>query len=373
MNVVAYSLKNLKRRKLRTGLAVLGIVLGVMLITSLLTVMDGLESSITESLNLLSGNLIIQEKGSLDQAFSIINASLVEELRKIEDIEAISPEIYVAKSLEVSGGPRFITLIGVTDAYKEIVSPSYIKTGSYFNENDHNKIILGRKIAERLDVEVGNIVLIDPMNFSVIGIFETNTLADIIIGLIPLEDARAMRSLSEDQVSVIEIKPVDPERAGAIKSYVESKFGNYEVIFPEDLVKEATEILGTVRNTVWLLSGIAVLIGGIGIANAMLMSVIERTPEIGLLKATGWRNMDVGYSVLVEALGIGIIGCLVGLVFGIVAGQTAQNIIPALTVRFTTLTFIESFVFGVGLSLLGGIYPALKASRMSPIQAIRGE
>ncbi len=373
MNVTLYSLKNLKRRKLRTGLAILGIVLGVMLITSLLTVMDGLESSITESLNLLSGNLIIQEEGSVDQAFSIVNASLVEDLRKNEDIEAISPEIYVARSLEASGGPRFITLIGVTDSYRDMVSPEYIKTGSYFNETDQNKIILGSRIADRLDVELGETFLIPPMNFTVTGIFETNTIADAIIGLIPLPDARAIRNLSEDQVSVIEVKPVDPERADAIKSYVESRFEEYEVIFPEDLIKEATEILGTVRNTVWLLSGIAVLIGGIGIANAMLMSVIERTPEIGLLKATGWRNMDVGYSVLVEALGIGVIGCLFGLVLGIIAGQTAQNMIPALTVKFTPLTFIESFVFGVGLSLFGGAYPALKASRMSPIQAIRGE
>jgi len=372
MNVVTYSFKNLKRRKMRTILAILGIALGVMLITSLLTVMDGLESSIADSLRLLSGNLIIQEKGSVDQVFSIVNTSLIETLQSNEDIEIISPEIYVARALQ-GEGPRFVTLIGVTDSYAEIVSPEYIKIGSYFNETDTGKIILGNKLADQLGLKVGESFPIDSANFSVTGIFETNTIADAIIALIPIEDARALRNLSEDQVSIIEVRPVDPDKAEEIEYYVESNFEDYEVIFPEDLANEATEILSTLRNTIWIISAIAVLIGGIGIANAMLMSVIERTPEIGLLKATGWRNIDVGNSVLIEALGIGVIGCLIGLFLGMVAAQTAQNIIPALTVRLTITTILESFVFGVGLSLVSGVYPAVKASRLSPIEAIRGE
>ncbi len=373
MNVVTFSLKNLKRRKMRTSLAILGIALGVMLITSLLFIMDGLESSITGSLELLSGNLIIQEEGSIDQTLSIVNASLIENLRNNTDIEVISPEIYVARTLPGGVGPRFITLIGVTDSYSEIVSPGYIKFGTFFNETDSGKIIVGSKWAKQGDLEVGDTFPIDSTSFEVTGIFETNTLADSFIALIPLEDARALRNLSEDQISVIEVRPVDPDKADEIRSYVESNFEDYEVVFPEDLVKEATEIMGTLRNTVWLVSAIAVLIGGIGIANAMLMSVMERTPEIGLLKATGWRNIDVGYSVLIEALGIGVIGGLIGLLLGMVAAQTAQNIIPALTVRLTLTTILESLIFGVGLSLGSGVYPAVKAARLSPIRAIRGE
>jgi putative ABC transport system permease protein len=136
MNVVTFSLKNLKRRKMRTSLAILGIALGVMLITSLLFIMDGLESSITGSLELLSGNLIIQEKGSVDQTLSIVNVSLIENPRNNTDIKVISPEIYVARTLPGSVGQRFITLIGVTDSYSEIVSPTYIKFGTFFHETD---------------------------------------------------------------------------------------------------------------------------------------------------------------------------------------------------------------------------------------------
>lgn len=372
MNVWTYGLKNLKRRKLRTILAVLGISLGVMLITSLLTVMDGLEGSITESLMLLSGNLIIQEEGAIDQVLSIVNASMIDDLHSNKDIQAVSPEIYVAKNLP-GAGPRFITLIGVTDAYREIVSPGYIKTGSYFNETDSYRIVLGSKLASRLGLEVGENLPIDSANFEVVGIFETNTIADAMIGLIPLEDARNLRNLTEDQVSVIEIKPVEPERATEIESYVESNFEGVEVVFPEDLVDEATEVLSNLRSTVWLVSAIAVFIGGIGIANAMLMSVIERTPEIGLLKATGWRNIDVANSVLIEALGVGIVGCIAGLGLGVGAAQVAQNMIPALMVRLKLTTILESLFFGVGLSLMSGVYPAVKASRLSPIEAIRGE
>ncbi len=373
MNIGTYSLKNLKRRKLRTMLAVLGIGLGVMLITSLLTVMDGLEGSITESLRLLSGNLIIQQEGAVDQILSIVNTSLVDELKSNEDILAVSPEIYAARTLEGGIGPRFITLIGVTDAYREMVSPEYIKEGIYFNETDSHKILVGSKLAKQLGLKVGDDFFLHADTFTVVGIFETFTIADAIIGLVPLGDARAIRNLAQDQVSVIEVKPVNPDSASEIASWVEANFEGYEVVVPEDLVGEATEILSNLRNTIWLVSGIAVFIGGIGIANAMLMSVIERTPEIGLLKATGWRNIDVASSVLIEALGIGVIGCLVGLGLGLAASQTAQNMIPALTIRLSTATLVESFAFGVGLSLISGVYPALKASRMAPIEAIRGE
>lgn len=372
MNVVTFSLKNLKRRKMRTSLAILGITLGVMLITSLLFIMDGLESSITGSIELLSGNLIIQKEGAIDQTASIVNTSLIENLQSNKDIKVISPEIYVART-PPGGAGLFVTLIGVTNSYSEIVSPGYIKIGTFFNATDSGKIVLGSKLAERLDLKVGDVFPIDSVTFNVTGIFETNTLADVMIALIPIEDARDLGNLSEDQVSVIEVRPVDPDKADEIRSYVESNFEGYEVVFPEDLVKEATEIMGTLRNTIWLVSAIAVLIGGIGIANAMLMSVMERTPEIGLLKATGWRNIDVGYSVLIEALGIGVIGGLIGLLLGMIAAQTAQNIIPALAVRLTLTTILESLIFGVGLSVGSGVYPAVKAARLSPIRAIRGE
>ncbi|RLI46816.1 hypothetical protein DRO69_02270 [Candidatus Bathyarchaeota archaeon] len=374
MNVVTFSFKNLKRRKMRTSLAILGIALGVMLITSLLFIMDGLESSITGSLELLSGNLIVQEKGAVDQARSMVNASLIKALQSNKDIKVISPEIYVvARVPEDGAGPRFITLIGVTNAYRKIVSSDYIKIGTFFNETDSGKMVIGSKLAKQRSLEVGDAFPIDSVTFDITGIFETNTLADAIIALIPLEDARALRSWPEDALSVIEVKPVNPDKADEIRAYVESNFKDYEVVFPEDLVKEATEILNTLRDTVWLVSAIAVIIGGIGIANAMLMSVMERTPEIGLLKATGWRNIDVGYSVLIEALGIGVIGGLIGLLLGMVAAQTAQNIIPALTVRLTLTTIIQSLIFGIILSLGSGVYPAVKAARLSPIKAIRGE
>jgi len=376
VNIISFSLKNLKRRKMRTGLAILGITLGVMLITSLLTIMDGLESSITNSLGLLSGNLIIQRNGTIDQAFSIVNLSLVENLSGNPDIKAISPEIYVVRTLPGDGGGvggRFINLIGITDSYREMVSSGYIKTGTYFNGSDRGKAILGSKLAERLGKDVNDSFRMDSTDFSITGIFETNTLADLFIALIPIADARALSNMPEDKVSIIEVRPVDPERADAIKAYVESNFDGYEVVFPEDLAKQATDILNTLRSTIWIISSIAVLIGGIGIANAMLMSVMERTPEIGLLKATGWRNIDVGYSVLLEALGIGVIGGFIGIFFGVIAAQMAENLIPALSVRLTLITLVESFAFAVALSLVSGIYPAVKAARLSPIRAIRGE
>lgn len=335
-------------------------------------VMDGLEGSITDSLNLLSGNLIIQEEGAIDQALSIVNTSLIDDLQQLPDIQVISPEIYVPRNLEGPEGRKFVNLIGITPSYREIVSESYIKEGAFFNER--GKIVLGSRLADQLDLRIGDVFVVDTSSFNVTGIFETNTgFADSIIALIPLEDARRLRNMNQDQVSVIEVKPQDPDKIEGIRAFVETQYEAYEVIFPTDVVGEATEILSVLRTAVWIVSVIAVVIGGIGIANAMLMSVMERTPEIGLLKATGWKNSDVAYSVLIEAFTIGIVGGGVGLSSSLFIPPLAANINAALTVRISLTTLLESFGFGVGLSLVSGIYPAVKASRVAPITAIRGE
>jgi len=373
LNIVSFSLRNLGRRKMRTGLAVLGIALGVMLITSLLAVMDGLESSVTESLGLLSGNLIIQQRGAVDQALSTVNVSLVDYLSGDPDVEVVSPEIYVPRSLPGGGMPRFINLIGITNSYRQIVPPGYMKAGTSFDESDRGKAVLGAKLAGRLGLGVGGTLAVDPINFTVTGIFETNTFVDSLIVLVPLADARGLSGKPEGLVSVVEVRPVSPERARAIKERVESEFEEYEAVFPEDLMREATEIVDTLRDVVWIVSSIAVLIGGVGIANAMLMSVMERTPEIGLMKAVGWRNVDVGYSVLLEALGMGIIGGLIGLLLGVSASMAAEGVVPALSVRFTSTSLAESFLFAIALSMGSGVYPAARAARLSPMVAIRGE
>jgi putative ABC transport system permease protein len=372
MRVITFSLRNLARKKSRTLLAILGITLGVMLITSLLMVMDGLEGSITESLSLLGGNLIIQEKGAIDQVFSIVNISLINDLQRLPDIQAISPEIYAPRNIEGAEGRKFVTLIGITPSYREIVSASYVKQGAFFNER--GKIVLGSKLANQLNITLGDIFVVDTISFNVTGIFETNTgFADSIIGLIPLEDARSLRNMNQDQISIIEVRPQDPDKTEGIKAFVETQYSGYEVIYPADIVSEATEILGVLRTAVWIVSSIAVVIGGIGIANAMLMSVVERTPEIGLLKATGWKNSDVAYSVLIEAFTIGIVSGGLGICISLLIPPLATNINAALTVRLSLSTVIESFVFGVGLSLVSGIYPAVRASQVAPITAIRGE
>ena len=104
----------------------------------------------------------------------------------------------------------------------------------------------------------------------------------------------------------------------------------------------------------------------------MLMSVLERTPEIGVLKATGWSNSNVGYSIVLESIGIGIIGGLIGTILGISASLVAEDLIN-LPIKVTILPLSQSFFLAIGLSILSGIYPAIRAARIPPIAAIKGE
>ncbi len=373
MNTFTFGVGNLRRRKGRTLLAVLGIAVGVMLITSLLLIMDGLETGISDSVELLSGNLIVQRAGSVDLPFSIVDVSLVDILEANGDIKAVSPEIYVAKRLSEGGLMGFVSIIGITESYGEIVSPAYIKMGKIFHEDDRGKATVGVKLADQLGIGVGDTLTIDSHELTITGIFETNTLIDASTILVPIEDARMMSGLPEEVVNVIEIRPISPDRAGAIKEEIEEMYDDIEVIYPQDLLEGGEEIMDTLRGVVWVVSSIAVLVGGIGIANVMLMSVLERTSEIGLLKATGWSDFDIGYSVVLEALGIGTIGGLVGVSLGMGASLAAESVIPNLPVSLSLIPVSQSFIFAIVLSVLSGVYPAFKAARIPPIVAITGE
>ena len=372
LNIFNFSIRNLRRRKGRTSLAIMGIAVGVMLITSLLLIMDGLEGSISQSVDVLSGNLIVQKEGSFDLTTSIVNVSLVETLRNNPDIKAVSPEIHLAKRLDGGGIMGLVVLIGTTQSYGEVVSASYIKFGTAFNENETGKALIGIKLAEQLDIGLGDILSIESIKLEITGIFETNGFIDATTLLVTMSDARTLSGLPKDVVSIIEIRATSPDRASSIKEYVESNFVGYEVIFPQELLDEGEEIMATIRGVILIISSIAIIIGGIGIANTMLMSVLERTPEIGVLKATGWSNSNVGYSIVLESIGIGIIGGLIGTILGISASLVAEDLIN-LPIKVTILPLSQSFFLAIGLSILSGIYPAIRAARIPPIAAIKGE
>jgi ABC-type antimicrobial peptide transport system permease subunit len=126
MNLLSFSFNNLKRRKLRTALVIVSIMIGVMLVTSLLIIMDGLERQITQSIGLLSGNAIVFRKGVVDQTMSIIDASLVEDIDSTGYARAVSPEIHLIRDLKNGGLFNFVNFIGITEMYAEVVSLKYI-------------------------------------------------------------------------------------------------------------------------------------------------------------------------------------------------------------------------------------------------------
>ncbi len=373
MNMLSYSFNNLKRRKLRTALVMVGIMMGVMLVCSLLFIMDGLERQMTQSMGLLSGNIIIFRKGVVDQSMSIIDASLVEEIEVTGYVRAVSPEIHLVRNLENGGLFNFVNFIGITETYGEVVSLHYITKGEPFSSDERGVSIIGVKLAGKLDLDVGDVFHVDSRDFRVRGIFETKTLADTAVALIPLEDARELSGLPEDKLSIIEVRPMRPEDADEIEAFIEGNYDNLAIIYPKELAEEGEQVMSIIRNIAWVVSSISLIVGGIGITNAMTMSVLERTSEIGLLKATGWKNSDVGYSFILEALEIGVVGGILGVVLGIATSNAAAWAIPELPIHIAYLTIAESFGFALLLSILSGVYPAIKAARLSPIIAIKGE
>ena len=141
----------------------------------------------------------------------------------------------------------------------------------------------------------------------------------------------------------------------------------------EVMSEQVGEFLGIIEKVTWAISALAAIVGGVGITNTMLMSVIERTKEIGVFKAVGWSNSDVMRIILVEGLLLGFLGGVIGVFLGFVALIVVQDQVPGFAGQITPLLIAEAMGFAMSLGVIGGIYPAYRAANLDPVVALKAE
>jgi len=234
--------------------------------------------------------------------------------------------------------------------------------------------MVGRRMAEVLSLEVGDTLRILDGTFRVVGIYETGVAFEDSGVVVSLRDAQRLAGRPH-QVSMYTIKLRDPKRAEAVLE-------NLEANFPEinaTLSSELAEVMPDLENMdmmVGQISFLAMLVGGLGMLNTMLMSVLERTREIGVLRSLGWRRRQVIGMILTEALALGIVGGVCGAVLGVaIAWGTTQiqGVGGMLEPQYSTGLFLQALVVALATGGLGGLYPAWRATRMRPVEALRYE
>jgi len=405
------ALRGLTANKLRAVLTMLGIIIGVAAVITLLSVGQGVEKYITEQFQGIGSSLLFvfpggpEEQGSptdtrRDKPLTNDDAFALTDAFRMPSAQAIAAEYFGFGNVEFGRESLSVQVSGVTLNYQE-VRQFYVVDGDFFTENDERSAtrvaVLGRTAVKTLfpggEYPVGQTVKINTVPFKVVGLLEEKGGGlfgdqDAVV-LIPLSTAQqrlfnARLPNGQYEVSLIyaqahndpAMESLAQEITTVLRERHEIQFrdeDDFTIVTQSDLISAFGEVTGVLTIFLGAIAGISLLVGGIGIMNIMLVSVIERTREIGLRKAVGAKRRDILTQFLIEAMTLSVLGGLIGIAIGAAGSQAVASFQPDLPVNLTWATVLLATGFSAAIGLFFGMYPAVQASALNPIEALRYE
>jgi ABC-type antimicrobial peptide transport system permease subunit len=362
-----FAVRNLLRQRTRTLLAVLAIGVGV----SLVFLFNGIAEGFVEQMSTIgsaSGDLTIAEAKASDMSLAAIDDRVGKWTATLPAVEQVSGMLFGVAS--VPGTPYFFVL--------GLEPTSYAMRHYAITEGERLRsprdIILGKIAAKNLKKTVGDMLILSGGAYRVVGIYETGTSFEDAGGVIALSEAQRLFK-KPNQVSFYFVKLKDPSQAEVVKQAIEARWSQVSVSRSTEFINKTND-MQSFRAMANALSFLSIFVGGIGIMNAMLMSVYERTREIGTLRALGWRRRRVVGMMVREALVLGLIGGIAGILFGM--GLSALlGLEPTmgayLKPAYTAPVLLQAIAVALVLGSVGAVYPAWRAANLSPIEALRYE
>lgn len=388
---VAMSIANIKGNRMRSFLTILGIIIGVMAIIALITIVSGARAEVTEQFEALgTGKLTVSVTGTWLKPG--LSEGDLEKIRSIENVEGVAPSV----TTTVSGKRNDqwtddISLEGRNEAYFRH-TPDMVSRGRALNRMDMEAqtrvCVINQEMAEELffgEDPLGKTVLLDGRTFTVVGILSSNSDTDVMTqmmgqggkkAIIPY--TTAMRMAGSSYINSLEVYVDNTDYTDDVVDDLEDVLyaafnyhdDTYTVINMESLLDTMNTMMSLMTGLLAGIASIALLVGGIGIMNMMLVSVTERTMEIGLRKALGAEPGQIQLQFLIESFVLSILGGLIGMILGVLAAY--------IFAAFAGIEFRISggaIALGVGFSAAVGIIfgwtPARKASLLNPIDALR--
>lgn len=362
------TVRNLWRRRTRTALTLLGIGMSIAAIVSLGGIMRAVGDIITNTLSADQAELAAMEAGVSDTGYSSIDQRVGARIAALPDVEAVAGMVMAVASSEK------VPLIVVFGYHPQEFAIRHFRIVEGEPLSASRQAIVGRQLAETLGLKVGSTLRLLQSTFRVVGIFETGIGWEDNSVIVPLRDAQILADKPR-QVTWYTIKLRDPSRAEAVRDYLNAHFPEVQVSLTSEFVENMPDMQQG-QQMVGQIAFLAVLIGAVGMLNTMLMSVLERTREIGVLRALGWSRRRVLGTILREALALGLAGAVVGIPLGM-ALAWALNQIPLvkgfISARYDLDLFLTAVAVALGAGVLGGLYPAWRATRLRPVEALRYE
>ncbi|MCW4003273.1 MAG: ABC transporter permease [Candidatus Bathyarchaeota archaeon] len=431
VDILGYSFSAIKLRKLRAALTTLGVVIGIAAIVALLSITQGLQATITNQLNQgLSANTLIVTAGSsilaggggggggAGGAFggSTDNSGFRLYVNYTSEIEALSPDIVATAALISRSGyvqtdnlNRTVTIYGVDfEKYSQAYSTTFVvQEGTIPLSPSEDEVVVGTRVnqpgqngtiyftaGDRINVTWTNATVLPPVNQSYtadvsgvlqrIGGFGIGGPSDTGV-YIPLEKAQSFFGTDQCDMIIVKLSSSDNATITNVSKAITDYFGDQvSVISSTAVLSLLSNIFGTIQLFLGGIAAISLLVAGIGIMNIMIVSLIERTREIGILKALGMKSRTVLTIFLGESVIIGLIGAVLGIISGWALSIVTASVLSAggffgnqtsfaITPLLTPTVIIGALGFGVGVSVIFALYPAWRASKLKPVEALRYE
>jgi putative ABC transport system permease protein len=389
--------------KVRSGLTMLGIVIGIGSVIAMVSIGQGAQSSIESSIQSIGSNLVMVIPGAQKGGFSPANsgrgtaqsltlddAMAIRE--QVDNLKAVSPEVSRRYQVTQKDKNTNTSIVGATAQY-QIAKNLEIEQGVFISELQEKTFakvaILGPTTKNDLfgdSSAIGETIKINQINFKVIGVAKSkggssfSNQDDQIF--VPIATAQHFL-VGNDYVNSINISAKDQESLSMVQSQVKALLlkrhkiknevdADFSLYTQADIVAAASTVTGTFTILLGAIAGISLLVGGIGIMNMMLTTVTERTREIGLRKAIGARRRDISSQFLAEAVMLTFFGGVLGVLFGFSLSLVVSRLFN-LTSTISTSAVLLAFGVSAGIGIIFGYYPAKRASKLNPIDALRYE
>ncbi|MDD3083706.1 MAG: ABC transporter permease [Candidatus ainarchaeum sp.] len=396
IEIILQAIKNLRREGLRTFLTLIGIVIGIAAIVSLISVGNGLTNYFEEQFESIGANSVFAAPGD---AFDMSGGTAVEitqrdvsNIKAMSNVDSVITEYAMLAITKYDGETTGAMFFSVDDdGYDLFNELDYIEIieGRMVEKNESTGIMIDERLAKKAfekEINLRNTIELNGEKYKVVGIFKLSINMGGIMGgggmaMSSLKGYSRIGNVDKPVEIIIRTNSIDDVDfvAEQVKEYFEKKYGekSVTVLTLEQTTEMVNEMLSLITLVLAGIAGISLVVGGIGIMNAMITSVLERTKEIGLMKALGASNNKILTLFILESAFIGLIGGIIGIIIGfllaILIGIIGTEAGMPLKIQFDFGLFVGALAFSMIIGMLSGFYPALKASKMDAVEAMRYE
>jgi putative ABC transport system permease protein len=404
IEIITESFVTLTINKMRTSLAVLGIIIGIGSVIALVSLGQSTQKTIQDQIQSLGSNLLTVSPGAISQggvrsglggamSLTLEDAQAIANAPEITTVKAVSPEIIQRSQVITAGSNTNTQIVGVTPSYSEVHKID-MASGNFISQRDVDAMakvaVVGPQAVADLFGEganpLGKTIRINRQTLTIIGVTASkggsglSNQDDIVF--VPLTTAQK-QLFGQNHLSSIAIAAVSDKVMAQAQDEIgyfllarhkirDPSQADFMIMSQQDIINTASAMTGTFTSLLSGIAAISLLVGGIGIMNIMLVTVTERTREIGLRKALGAKKKDIIIQFLTEAIILTFAGGALGIILGVIASFIISRLIGTSFI-ISPSSILLAFAVSAAIGIIFGWYPARKASNMQPIEALRYE